>query len=121
MSLAVGLIMVAARVERDESQRFQWRALFIASGFVPISIAIAEWRSGYAWKNLTPGNRGVARADGPRQFWVSVIVHTALGCGLIAFGFLATPPQTDTPKTGDAKTRRSLLVPSFSPTAMGEV
>ena len=85
-------MFVAAQMD-DGSQRLLWRSAFVAFAFVPLSIAVATLRSGYAWKNLAPGNRGAARAQSPRQFWLSVVGHTASGCGLIAFGVFATPPK----------------------------
>lgn len=95
--LAVGAMVVAAQSDRDGSQGLLSRAPFVGYAFVPISIAIAELRSGYAWKNLAPGNRGVARVCGPRAFFFSVAGHTAFACGLLAFGLLSTPPKPAAP------------------------
>jgi hypothetical protein len=92
--LAVGVIVTAGRLEHDGSQRLLWRSAIIGFAFVPLCIALAELRSGYSWKNLAPGNRGVARVDKPRTFWFSVAGHTAFAFGLLAFGLLATPPET---------------------------
>ena len=92
--LAVAVMAIAAQIDRDGSQRLLWRSAFVGFAFVPLSIAAAELRSGYTWKNLAPGNRGAARPQAPRRFWLSVIGHTAFGCSLIAYGLFATPPET---------------------------
>ena len=104
--LAVAVIVTAAQLDRDGSQRLLWRSAFIGLAFVPLTIALAELRSGYAWKNLTPGNRGIARVDEPRKYWLSVVGHTAFACGLIAFGLLATPPKATTPNQSAAAPMR---------------
>ncbi len=90
--IAVAVMAAASRMD-DGSQRLLWRAAFVGFAFVPLAIAIAELRSGYSWKNLAAGNRGVERVVAPRRYWASVAWHAALGSGLIAFGLLATPPN----------------------------
>ena len=87
------LLMLAAHRWDDGSQRLLWRSGLIGFAFVPLAIALAELRSGFAWKNLAPGNRGVSRTESPRHYWVSVAGHAILACGLVLFGLLFTPPK----------------------------
>lgn len=53
---------------------------------LPLSIALAELRSGYAWKNLAPGNRGVQRTTSPAKFFRSVIFHFLLAAIIAGYG-----------------------------------
>ena len=90
--IAAAVIAVASRFD-DGSQLLLWRSGLSGFAFVPLAIAIAEMRSGYAWKNLAPGNRGVSRNGSPRRYWISVVGHLAFACSLILFGLLFTPPR----------------------------
>jgi hypothetical protein len=90
--MAVALMLAEGHWD-DGSRRLFWRSGLVGFAFVPLAIAIAEMRSGYAWKNLAPGNRGVSRTESPRRYWLSVAWHSAFACGLMMFGLLATPPQ----------------------------
>lgn len=52
--------------------------------------AIFELRTGYAWKNMAPGNRRVSRFEAPGKFARSVGFHlftaaVLLGCALWRF------------------------------------
>ncbi len=44
-----------------------------------------ELRSGYAWKNLAEGGRGVARAAAPGRYWRSISFHLLLAGAINAF------------------------------------
>ena len=90
--MGVSLMFAAGRWD-DGSQRLIWRSGLVGFAFVPLAIALAELRSGYAWKNLAPGNRGVSRTESPRHYWFSVAGHAVLACGLMLFGLLATLPK----------------------------
>ncbi|MGV3756227.1 MAG: hypothetical protein ACO1QS_12665 [Verrucomicrobiota bacterium] len=89
---AVVIVMLAVQMD-DGSQAQLWRSGLLGAAFIPLSIVVAELRSGHAWKNLAPGNRGVARKDAARRFWISVTWHTVFAAGLIAFAMLARLPK----------------------------
>lgn len=88
--IAVALIAGTALFD-DGSQDLLWRSGLIGCAFVPVSIALAELRSGYAWKNLAPGNRGSSRLESPSRFWISVTWHMLFALGLITFALIAAP------------------------------
>lgn len=90
--IAVALMFGAGHYD-DGSQHLLWRSGLVGPSFVPLAIALAELRSGYTWKNLAPGNRGVSRIESPGRYWVSVVSHTVFACGVLTFGLFATPPQ----------------------------
>jgi len=90
--IAVAIVAVAVQLD-DGSQELLWRSGLIGCAFVPVSIALAELRSGYAWKNLAPGNRGSSRLESPSRFWISVTGHVVFAAGLVAFALLFTPPN----------------------------
>ena len=94
----VGVILTIATVclgmqLDDGSQLTSWRAALIGIGLLPLSITCAELRSGYTWKNLAHGNRGVSRVEQPHRYWLSIIIHLAMAGGFIAYGLLGTPPR----------------------------
>lgn len=75
----------AAIVETSSSSGWmQLLALAFVSG-LPLAIAIAEVRSGYAWKNLTEGSRGAARTTAPARYWSSVCFHLLIAGGINTF------------------------------------
>lgn len=88
--IAVALVIGAAFFD-DGSQELLWRSGLIGSAFVPLSIALAELRSGYMWKNVAPGNRGFSRLESPSRFWISVIWHMLFALGLVTFTLIAAP------------------------------
>jgi hypothetical protein len=71
----------------DKSSTPGWNQLASLAGVscLPLSIAVAELRSGYAWKNLAEGGRGVARATAPGRYWRSVSCHLLLAGAINAF------------------------------------
>lgn len=90
--IGVSLMFAASRWD-DGSKRLLWRSGLVGFAFVPFAIALAELRSGYAWKNLAPGNRGVSRTESPRRYWLSVAGHTVIALRSCAFwiaGYSAT-------------------------------
>ena len=48
-----------------------------------IAMAIAQLRSGYLWRNLTPGNRGEHRSGSPGKFLFATIVDFVIGIGIV--------------------------------------
>lgn len=52
---------------------------------IPLGIAIAELRSGYAWKNLAPGGRGLSCAESQAKYWRSVAFHLLLSGVITCF------------------------------------
>ena len=97
MLLGISVIAVGILTDYHGEQRFAWRSGLIGFSLVPLCIAAAELRSGYAWKNLASGNRGVSRAEQPRRFWLSVGAHAALALGLAAYGILGVPACPGSP------------------------
>ena len=94
----VGIILTIATVclgmqLDDGSLIVSWRAALIGVGLLPLSIACAELRSGYVWKNLARGNCGVSRTEQPHRYWLSIVIHLAMAGGFIAYGLLGTPPR----------------------------
>jgi hypothetical protein len=94
--LLMGIVIAVALIAGvalfgDGSYVLLWRSRLIGFAFVPLSIALAELRSGYAWKNLAPGNRGSSRLESPSRFWISVIWHMLFAVGLVTFTLIAAP------------------------------
>lgn len=82
LGLGMGCAVIA---EKSSSPGWmQLLALAFVSG-LPLAIALAELRSGYAWKNLAEGGRGVARTNAPVRYWSSVLFHLLLAGGINAF------------------------------------
>lgn len=75
----------------ETSQSAAWVRLLPLAGvsFLPLSIAFAELRSGYAWKNLAEGGRGVARTAAPGRYWRSISFHLLLAVAINAFNLWA--------------------------------
>jgi hypothetical protein len=75
----LGLGMICAAIT-DKSSSPGWNQLVSLAGVacLPLAIAVAELRSGYAWKNLAEGGRGVARTAAPGRYWRSVWFHLLL-------------------------------------------
>ena len=56
----------------------------IASLSLPFfATAIAQLRSGYLWRNLSPGFRGLHRSEAPTRFALSTVFHFSLASGFI--------------------------------------
>lgn len=72
----------------DAAASTAWGRLLPLAGVscLPLSIGLAELRSGYAWKNLAPGNRGVQRTTSPAKFFRSVIFHFLLAAIIAGYG-----------------------------------
>jgi hypothetical protein len=85
-----GLGMSCAAIT-DKSSTPGWNQLVSLAGVscLPLSIAVAELRSGYAWKNLAEGGRGVARTAAPGRFWRSISLHLLLAVAINAFNLWA--------------------------------
>lgn len=77
--------LVAASLGNGSSAA--WVRLLPLAGIscLPLAIALAELRSGYAWKNLAEGGRGVARTAAPGRFWRSISFHLLLTVAINAF------------------------------------
>lgn len=88
--LAGSVVSVSLMVAADHWEIGSRNQKFAGLAFVPLAIALAELRSGYAWRNMTPGNRGVSRSESPRRYWFLVAEHLLIACGVILFGWLAT-------------------------------
>lgn len=83
LGLAIGLASLSERASLPE-----WTKFLPLAGVscLPLAIALAELRSGYAWKNLAPGNRGVQRTTSPAKFFRSVIFHLLLAAIIAGYG-----------------------------------
>ena len=83
LGLAIGLALLSENASSPE-----WTKLLPLAGVscLPLSIALAELRSGYAWKNLAPGNRGVQRTTSPAKFFRSVIFHFLFAAIIAGYG-----------------------------------
>lgn len=70
--------VIAANIGNASSA--PWAKLLPWAGVscLPLGIALAELRSGYAWKNLAEGGRGLARTNAPAKYWRSVLFHLLL-------------------------------------------
>ena len=55
-----------------------------ACSLVFFGLAVAQLRSGYFWRNLSPGSRGLHRSDAPVRFRCSVALHLVLGVLIVA-------------------------------------
>ena len=100
----LGLIAVFAVVTAliDPSVQSRWSVLGL-TGFalMPTCIAFAELRSGYAWKNMARGGRGVARIESPFWYWWSIIEHFVISAVivvlLVIFAIYGEMPQKAAP------------------------
>jgi hypothetical protein len=50
-----------------------------------LATAFAQLRSGYLWRNLSPGNRGLRRSEAPSRFIASTVFHLLLALAIVAF------------------------------------
>jgi hypothetical protein len=82
----LGLGMGCAAIT-DKSSSPGWNQLVSLAGVacLPLAIALAELRSGYAWKNLAEGGRGVARTAALGRYWRSVCFHLLLAVAINVF------------------------------------
>ena len=57
------------------------------SSFSPVFFAagLAQLRSGYLWRNLAPGNRGLHRSAAPARFMASTVLYFALALAIVCF------------------------------------
>lgn len=53
--------------------------------FVFMAVAFAQLRSGYLWRNLSPGNRGGHHSESPSRFILSTVFHFVLALGIVGF------------------------------------
>lgn len=75
----------------DNAAAVAWVRLLPLAGVscLPLAIALAELRSGYAWKNLSEGGRGLARTAAPGRYWRSICVHLLLAVAINVFNLWA--------------------------------
>lgn len=83
-SIAFACGLIAYRIQFS---RPQLASLIAFSGFSLFffGIAFAQIRSGYLWRNLSPGNRGKHRSEDPVGFVASTILHVCVGLATLAF------------------------------------
>lgn len=72
------LVSESSWPEQTKSRLFL--ILFSSFFWVP---AIAVLRSGYAWKNLAPGNRGNHKSEEPTRYWLAIIGYAIGACVMI--------------------------------------
>lgn len=48
--------------------------------------ALFELRSGYTWRNLSPGNRGISRIESPARFFLSIGFHVLAAFAIFGYG-----------------------------------
>jgi hypothetical protein len=77
---------VIGALDPQISQRSSGLIALAAFAAFPLAIAVSELRSGYAWKNRAPGNRGVHRSEAPGKFYRSVVFHFVLAAVITGFG-----------------------------------
>ncbi len=90
------VILAVLRPGELEKPSTPWIVYWFAAGFgIPfIATGIAQWRSGYLWQNLVPGNRGEHRSRNPRRFLVSTLFQFVIGAILfllVAFSGMRAP------------------------------
>jgi hypothetical protein len=51
--------------------------------------AAAQLFSGFIWRNLSPGNRGIHYRTDPIRFWFSTALNFAVGLSIITCSFFA--------------------------------
>lgn len=81
-----GLACVVAATLDKASSAGWGRLLPLRVCCLPFAIALTELRSGCAWENLAPGNRGVQRTTCPAKFFRSVIFHFLLAAIIAGYG-----------------------------------
>lgn len=61
-------------------------AVALASFSLPLfGISLLQWRSGYLWRTLSPGNRGLHRTEAPVVFWFSTAFKCLMGLAIVAY------------------------------------
>ena len=80
---------VAVNLDVAPSAASVWLLPLAGVSCLPLAIALAELRSGYAWKNLAEGGRGVARIAAPGQYWRSITFYLLLAGSINAFNLWA--------------------------------
>ena len=69
----------------QEESHGRYDSLVAAGLSIPFfATAVAQLRSGYIWRNLAAGNRGVHRSERPRKFIFSTTAHFVIGAGIAA-------------------------------------
>ena len=84
IALTFGLLFWAYRIQ--STQPHFAGCIGIASfSLIFLGTAIAQLRTGYLWRNLSPGNRGLHRSDAPIRFILSTVFDFFLAAVIIAF------------------------------------
>ncbi len=78
------LCLIAVRVQHSQPHLASFICLS-AFSLIFFAIGVAQLRSGYLWRNLSPGNRGAHRSKAPYRFMASTIFHFALALAIVAF------------------------------------
>jgi hypothetical protein len=81
--LVFGINIWASR----SSMEPRWATLVGLCSFslVFLGTALAQLRSGYLWRNLFRGNRGLHRSESPVRFALSTAFHFFLAAAMIGF------------------------------------
>jgi hypothetical protein len=82
--LTFALCYVAYRIQFSQP-RFASLIGIASFSLVFLATAFAQLRSGYLWRNLSPGNRGVHRSAAPSRFIASIIFHVVIALAIVAF------------------------------------
>ncbi len=94
------LFYVATRIQLSQP-RLGTMIGMASSSLVFLGVGIAQLRSGYLWRNVCPGNRGVHRSKAPFRFILSCTFDFILALVIIGYALWsythahesATPPS----------------------------
>jgi len=84
IALTFGFLFWAYRIQ-DTAPRLAQSIGIASFSLVFLGTAIAQLRTGFLWRNLSPGNRGLQRSDAPTRFILATVFHFLLAAVIIAF------------------------------------
>jgi hypothetical protein len=94
-ALTFGLLTVAYRL-RDSDPPLADLLGIGAFGWAFFGIAAAQLYSGYIWRNLAPGSRGMHRSEAPRRYLLSIAIDFVFAGLFVVFAihrFLHEPER----------------------------
>jgi hypothetical protein len=84
LPLMATFLLLGYLLEKAGHESFGRAVCFGAMAFPFLGGIAAQLSTGYSWKNLAPGNRGVAKTENPTLFWLSIAVDGAVSLLIIA-------------------------------------
>jgi hypothetical protein len=82
-ALIFGVFFWAARGQLES--RLAESMVLGSFSFPFLGTALSQLRSGYLWRNLSPGNRGLHRSESPARFALSTAGHFLMAAAIIGY------------------------------------